>query len=68
MKTFYFTLVFLLFSEIIMEKELEKTTLGGGCFWCTEAVYKELNGVVDVITNWAKELYGTKFFTRQNKH
>jgi len=31
-----------------MAKELEKATLGGGCFWCTEAVYLELKGVVDV--------------------
>ncbi len=29
-------------------KELETATLGGGCFWCTEAVYLELKGVVDV--------------------
>lgn len=31
-----------------MTKNLEKATLGGGCFWCTEAVYLELKGVVDV--------------------
>ncbi len=31
-----------------MAKELEKVTLGGGCFWCTEAVYLELKGVVEV--------------------
>lgn len=31
-----------------MAKDLEKATLGGGCFWCTEAVYLELKGVVDV--------------------
>jgi len=31
-----------------MGKELEKATLGGGCFWCTEAVYLQLKGVVDV--------------------
>ena len=31
-----------------MSKELQKATLGGGCFWCTEAVYLELKGVVDV--------------------
>ena len=23
-------------------------TLGGGCFWCLEAVYEEVQGVVDV--------------------
>lgn len=26
----------------------ELTTLGGGCFWCLEAVYQELNGVQHV--------------------
>ena len=31
-----------------MGQKLETATLGGGCFWCTEAVYKELKGVVDV--------------------
>jgi len=36
-----------------MEKELKKATLGGGCFWCTEAVYKELNGVVDVVPGYS---------------
>lgn len=40
--------LFLIYSTVAMSKELEKTTLGGGCFWCTEAVYLELNGVLDV--------------------
>ena len=31
-----------------MAKNLETATLAGGCFWCTEAVYLELKGVVDV--------------------
>lgn len=31
-----------------MAKNIEQATLGGGCFWCTEAVYLELKGVVDV--------------------
>ena len=48
MKTRIIILLLLIFSNEIMGKELEKTTLGGGCFWCTEAVYLELKGVVDV--------------------
>jgi len=48
MKTKFIILLLLLFSNEIMGKELEKATLGGGCFWCTEAVYLELKGVVDV--------------------
>jgi peptide-methionine (S)-S-oxide reductase len=31
-----------------MSKDLQKATLGGGCFWCTEAIYLELKGVVEV--------------------
>lgn len=28
-------------------------TLGGGCFWCLDAVYRELNGVEAVIAGYA---------------
>lgn len=28
-------------------------TLGGGCFWCVEAVYQELNGVLKVESGYA---------------
>lgn len=48
MKKHIIILVLLIFSNEIMGKELEKATLGGGCFWCTEAVYLQLKGVVDV--------------------
>ncbi|WP_417606411.1 peptide-methionine (S)-S-oxide reductase MsrA [Oceanimonas baumannii] len=27
--------------------------LAGGCFWCTEAVYRQLDGVMDVISGYA---------------
>jgi peptide-methionine (S)-S-oxide reductase len=48
MKAVVFSLLLLIYSTHTMSKELEKATLGGGCFWCTEAVYLELKGVVDV--------------------
>jgi peptide-methionine (S)-S-oxide reductase len=32
--------------------ELEKATLGGGCFWCLEAVYSEMDGVVSVTSGY----------------
>lgn len=31
----------------------EIATLGGGCFWCLEAVYDELKGVVDVKSGYS---------------
>ena len=34
-------------------KYLEGITLGGGCFWCLEAVYDELIGVEDVVSGYA---------------
>ncbi len=32
---------------------LEIATLAGGCFWCLEAVYDNLQGVVDVVSGYA---------------
>jgi peptide-methionine (S)-S-oxide reductase len=31
---------------------METATLGGGCFWCMEAVYKELRGVESVVSGY----------------
>ena len=32
---------------------LQTIVLGGGCFWCTEAVYKEVRGVTDVESGYS---------------
>ncbi|MBI2754952.1 MAG: peptide-methionine (S)-S-oxide reductase MsrA [Betaproteobacteria bacterium] len=32
---------------------LQTMTLGGGCFWCTEAVYVQVNGVLDVESGYS---------------
>lgn len=35
------------------ERKLEQATLGGGCFWCLEAVYDDLEGVASVESGYA---------------
>lgn len=32
---------------------LEKATIGGGCFWCVEAVYQRIDGVSAVTSGYA---------------
>ena len=34
-------------------QKLQKTTLGGGCFWCIEACLKHLKGVLSVLPGYA---------------
>lgn len=36
-----------------MSEQSCKATLGGGCFWCLEAVYREVEGVRQVISGYA---------------
>lgn len=31
---------------------LEKATFGTGCFWCTEALYESLDGVIDAVSGY----------------
>ncbi len=34
-------------------RETEVATLGGGCFWCLDAVYAELEGVKSVVSGYS---------------
>ena len=36
-----------------MSDSLQTITLGGGCFWCTEAVYVNVSGVMDVESGYS---------------
>jgi peptide-methionine (S)-S-oxide reductase len=48
--------------ELVMKQELEKSqsvgsdfevaTLGGGCFWCLDPIFKDLKGVVNVVVGY----------------
>ena len=36
-----------------MSQQTELATLGGGCFWCVEAIYQDLKGVAQVVSGYA---------------
>ena len=35
-----------------MDNTYDMATLGGGCFWCLEAVYLEVNGIIEVVSGY----------------
>ena len=49
-----FYLIWIIFGFVLAETEkninqnIEQATIGAGCFWCVEAVFEQLDGVVDV--------------------
>ena len=36
-----------------MNKKFQLATIGGGCFWCTEAVFQEVKGVGKVVSGYS---------------
>ena len=47
------SLDFVPFKEVASDHGLETITLGGGCYWCVEAVYEKLDGVKSVVSGFA---------------
>ena len=43
----------ILVAKIGMDQNREIAVFGGGCFWCTEAVFEQLNGVTSVLPGFA---------------
>ena len=35
------------------DTRIETATLGGGCFWCIEAAYQEIEGVTEVVSGYS---------------
>ena len=36
-----------------MTRQAQAATLGGGCFWCLEAIYQQVKGVSSVVSGYA---------------
>jgi len=34
-------------------KNLEIATIGGGCFWCVEAVFQQIKGVEKIVSGYS---------------
>lgn len=34
-------------------KQMQVATLGGGCFWCLEAVYEQIQGIANVVSGFS---------------
>ena len=53
----YFPVIILCFimakTKINTQGKIERATFGAGCFWCVEAIFERLDGVVDVQAGYA---------------
>ena len=38
---------------MMQNENYEVATLGGGCFWCVEAIYQEVDGIISVVSGYS---------------
>ena len=49
----FFLLLCMIHSTYSKEEKMEKATFGGGCFWCMESPFEQLEGVQSVIAGYS---------------
>ncbi len=47
------TLVFNMQDLETKDNSLQEITLGGGCFWCVEAIFEEIKGIENIISGYS---------------
>jgi len=56
-KKFYILILFVLLMNLITHSQnkakMEIATFGSGCFWCSEAIFEQLNGVESAVSGYS---------------